>query len=537
MDFRFLEGKVLSLIYIFYIILAVLSLVSFSFTIVNYIRSIQITESVEQEDPDIYITGLKKVEFNHKLESEYHEGMSNLGNTGDIKINCFLGTCKYDFKKLCKFTDWVSESTYDDDEVVLGYYVHEEKMCSNRRTEYQHTCSAGCRLNRHETCGSFYCRGNDYNYVYISSSCSKIDSDEENPHKSCGADNLILFWKQLNYKSSNYSTYGTYKYSTNAISSKEKCEDTGRKNCGILDNLGNKLCLPKDAECPINLVTTKSEIIEKYQHFYTINLNDKKIYYTNEAVNEGKIIEGFYVDSDLLIKYPGPECEIIDTWTISELMYTNPNKLYQESLDYDPYEDDKIDSKGKSYLKICSPGIGKDKNIDMIKKKIKDKENSDSFNDDYVHPIKVIFNISFFVSLIGYILLFSFLVIFICSFLRQRDCMSKFLFLGCYENQNCCIIILSIISSAIILAGAIVSMFNIPNFSSLDSGEINVEVDKSSYDSLKISTFISFGLSIILVICSVLYIFYLKYAGSLSSDSNFGKNISMKLVNNPSKQE
>ena len=85
-----------------------------------------------------------------------------------------------------------------------------------------------------------------------------------------------MFWKSYKYKSTNYSSYGTYKYSTHAITSSEKCE--GGKICGILDDLGNKLCLPQDVECPINLVTTNFSLIKTFQHYDSINLYDKIIY-------------------------------------------------------------------------------------------------------------------------------------------------------------------------------------------------------------------------------------------------------------------
>ena len=34
----------------------------------------------------------------------------------------------------------------------------------------------------------------------------------------------------------------------------EECSEN-TKNCGILDDNENKLCIPKDSECPINLIS------------------------------------------------------------------------------------------------------------------------------------------------------------------------------------------------------------------------------------------------------------------------------------------
>ena len=47
------------------------------------------------------------------------------------------------------------------------------------------------------------------------------------------------------------------------------------------------------------------------------------------------------------------ECQIITTGKISELLNSHKNKLYKNSLNFDPYEDKNIDQKGKAYLKWC----------------------------------------------------------------------------------------------------------------------------------------------------------------------------------------
>lgn len=108
--------------------------------------------------------------------------------------------------------------------------------------------------------------------------------------------------------------------------------------CGLLDNLDNKLCLPYNIECPINFITTSLKDISKYNYKITKINEYTSIYYTNDFSNEGIINDGFFVDTDLMIKYPEYDSEIYDTGSIKKLLNSHSNKLYKDSLAYDPYE-------------------------------------------------------------------------------------------------------------------------------------------------------------------------------------------------------
>ena len=59
-----------------------------------------------------------------------------------------------------------------------------------------------------------------------------------------------------------------------------------KKKCGILDELGNILCLPTFEECPINLVTTNISEILGYSTLTATTVGDKTIYYTNKAIDQ-----------------------------------------------------------------------------------------------------------------------------------------------------------------------------------------------------------------------------------------------------------
>ena len=73
----------------------------------------------------------------------------------------------------------------------------------------------------------------------------------------------------------------------------EKCEENYKK-CGILDTLGNIICIPKEDECPINdiLIDTKdnndSFFDSEYNVCYSDYLeeNNLSLYYSNKATDQ-----------------------------------------------------------------------------------------------------------------------------------------------------------------------------------------------------------------------------------------------------------
>jgi hypothetical protein len=184
--------------------------------------------------------------------------------------------------------------------------------------------------------------------------------------------------------------------------------------CGILDNLGNKLCIDNSENCPINYIT-----LDKSNLHYTFNkttIDNLTIYYTNEATETGKVVGGLFVDSDLLIKYNNEDCVTLATSTISSLLNSQNNKLYRNSLNFDPYKEN-IDLKGKSYLKWCVPGHGKEKSISKIRKLNDDYTYNISMNKDVIPYLKD-FRFLIFGSLPGFI--DEFLVILISCYLFYR---------------------------------------------------------------------------------------------------------------------
>ena len=217
-------------------------------------------------------------------------------------------------------------------------------ICKSSPSYFQYESSTQCKDNNGKFCDS--CKARE-GYTYQKCSCSHVDSD---------------YYSFSFY----YCKKGTirFNYLNNAVpSNKEYPQNT--KSCGILDELGNKLCIKKNNPCPINYVTLNSSDRNYTYENYTID--GVTIYYTNEAINDRKILGGFYFDSYLMINYKIGDCQKITNGNISELLNSHRNKLYRISLTFNPYKDKNIDNKGKTYLKWCIPGVGKERNITLIK--------------------------------------------------------------------------------------------------------------------------------------------------------------------------
>jgi hypothetical protein len=402
-DLLKVHPKAYNKVYIFYYIILTINLILFILVTINYCLSFYAFNYKEENYPDIEITGIKSFNFVSSLDSfEYSLGMSNLGNTGKIYLDCFIGECIFSYLVDCSDEDGPATCTEYE-------YIED------------HGCSDECRKTRFYRCSHSFCYGKSSNH-YEDNRCFRDDDDDElTGTNSCYADNLILNWKELFYSSTNATSYGKYTYLNSAISSNESCP-IGKKNCGILDELGNILCLPIFEECPINLVTTNRSEILDYSDYDLTRIGDKTIYYTNQSFNQ-KVIEGIFVDTDLMLKYNGIECKILDTSTISEFLQHNYNKLYRNSLKFDPYDEeaDELDKRGKSYLKACSPGIGKEKNITKMKELSVEYKLNITNNRDIIKPIKVLFIVSYFISLPGYIVSIFFLFVFLSSFNIQNN--------------------------------------------------------------------------------------------------------------------
>ena len=99
----------------------------------------------------------------------------------------------------------------------------------------------------------------------------------------------------LNISSNGTITYYKDNYETLLKHSKKECEKN-YKPCGILDTLGNTMCIPEDDKCPINdivvdLKTKKDDYIDRgYEVGYLENLDFNNYLYYRNIETENKIV-------------------------------------------------------------------------------------------------------------------------------------------------------------------------------------------------------------------------------------------------------
>jgi hypothetical protein len=61
-------------------------------------------EYLIEDDPDIDLTGLESFSFARESDIEYALGISNLGTTGRLYLNCYTGKCHYEKTYRCTKT-------------------------------------------------------------------------------------------------------------------------------------------------------------------------------------------------------------------------------------------------------------------------------------------------------------------------------------------------------------------------------------------------------------------------------------------------
>ena len=391
------------------IILSILTLSilsSFILQCIIYNKSKNSFGYIEEHSEDINITLIRSFNFNNILNSSYRPNIPNLGNTGKVKLDCFNGLCTQFLKKtcpkrVCDDKGWC-ETIYED--------------CSTEIEILFRNCSFYCKSNPNSaSCDNSCIR---YDFIKETGKCQEIKDDEYDYQKYCHADNLILNWKGKKYDSEKIEIVNkTYTYLKNVVLPNENCS-IGMKMCGIIDKFGNKLCLPKEDECPLNYIKIIKEVINSTNETenYTI-LDNKTIIFSNKDVN-GKIIEGLYADSDLMPQYN--ECQIIDTDTISN--FINMNKLlYRDSLenDYNPYNDVNVDNKGKSYLRWCTQNNGKGCDLNKLREINNKYEYNVTINKETIGKTKDYFKNDFLSSLFAFIYYFIVICFYIINVISE----------------------------------------------------------------------------------------------------------------------
>ena len=186
----------------------------------------------------------------------------------------------------------------------------------------------------------------------------------------------------VNYKE-NYESLLKHSY--------KNCEEKNYKKCGILDTLGNIMCIPEEDECPINdLViderSKKDEYINKsYKVGYLNNITQNYyIYYRNDQIDKEIIAKikasnetPRYIDEDNLV---------FDNDTFLDYYYYYPwsSSDNDNDYDYDPpdwdYDYDYYQriNQNNSLRKLDEQGIFGNENINVyVRNRFKDEINID----------------------------------------------------------------------------------------------------------------------------------------------------------------
>ena len=432
-------------IFISFLILLVISFI----TLIIILLSNKPERHSEYKNIDTTITSFSSINF---IEAEptsvYNESSPNLGFTGRLILDCFSGICQ--------------EIDY--------YYDSEGDLTYDFIDKLDYSCSEQCSYNGRSEC---HCE----DPYEDKGKCYRRYDDYYENGKYCYGYNIINFWKGKKYTILKKEVYTYYQ---NAILKDEECPK-GQKNCGIIDDNENKLCIPSSSNCPINYFA-ESKINENKIHS-TVLIGNKTFYYTfdDDITKKRKIIAGLIADSDLYLNENNVEKTLIDTGTISQFLADNQNLYKGINLGYDPYKNENIDSKGNSYLRLFY-----NNKVDLPS--LRENMNKNSFNhkmnEDLIKPINKKIKLTSIFGLISSGLLLIFLVLYIIKKLKEFIICNSFLFFV--------FIILSLVFGCI----------NISNFN---------ELKEKEYKDISLARKINFIIVIIGFVLFAYYIFLLVY--------------------------
>ena len=373
----------------------------------------------------------------------YSESSYNLGLTGRLILDCYSGMC----------------TVYDD--------------TASSRDVFDYSCSQQCSHNTNQECDC-YIEG-----YHSKGRCSRLYDDSYDNGKYCYADNVIYNWKKKKYVA--MKKYALTYYN-DAKLKEEECP-IGTKFCGIIDDNENKLCLSSGSTCPINYLSENKLNSNKIHS--TVDIGNKTFYYTydEDITMKRKIIAGLVADTDLYLNKDNDEKLLIDTDTISGFLEDNKNLYKEVNLGYDPYEEENIDNKGKSYLR-------KFYNNKVDLKELRDNINSynlnHKINEEGIKPVR---KNTKFIMIFGLISYISYLFLMLCIIICIRDaapCGSFFMIL---------FVVFYIVSFVYIC-------INISKFNKLK------DLDENAYNFPRIINLIIFSLYLFLIAFIIFIIIY-----------------------------
>ncbi len=359
-------------------------------------------ELPEFQVEDIFVPGLVSFDFiEDKTIPEYPS--NNLGITGKLILNCYFGNCTQEifheqYKIICDDDD----DCFEANQSWTEYRKIIERSCSEQCYEFKkNNCSCDEPYNEEGICEE------------------KID-DEYMEGKICYADNEIYFWKGKKIHNVNISNFS---YLNDIILKDEECPK-GAKNCGIIDGNGNELCIKSNLKCPINYISEN----KLNNDFSPVLIGNKTFYYGYDDFKKRKIIAGLVADTDLLLNKDNDNENIIDNYTISGFLEDNQNLYKDVNLGYDPYKENNIDFKGKSYLRIF---YNDNINLSLLRERKEEQISISRINKEIINIIR---NKTKIISILGLISLFYLFLIFICIISYQCNYYKN----GSDKGSKCC---------------------------------------------------------------------------------------------------
>ena len=356
---------------------------------------------------DIPILSLESFDFiEDKTILEYPN--DNLGITGKLILDCHTGICTLNIihNKKYHFCNFHYFSTF-------CYDMNENLIEPNEIID--HSCSEQC----HET-GNDECKCNEpYNEK---GKCQRKMDDKYKEGKVCYDYNTIHFWKGKKYT---ILKKNFFSYQENAILKDEECP-IGTKNCGIIDDNGNQLCIEKNLNCPINFLYENK--LDNDNDFSSVLIGNKTFYYGFDDNKKRKIIAGLVANTDLLLNKDNDNENIIDNYTISGFLEDNQNLYKDVNLGYDPYKENNIDFKGKSYLRIF---YNDNINLSLLRERKEEQISISRINKEIINIIR---NKTKIISILGLISLFYLFLIFICIISYQCNYYKN----GSDKGSKCC---------------------------------------------------------------------------------------------------
>ena len=293
-----------------------------------------------------------------------------------------------------------------------------------------------------------------------------------------------------------------YTYLNDAKLKEEPCPQN-TKNCGILDDNENKLCLPLDSDCPINFIS-ETKLNENYNYSSTV-IGNKTFYYTydNSINNNNKIIAGLYADSDIYLNIEEEEFVTLDIDTISGFLKDNYILYRGLNLDYDPYNISNIDEKGKSYLKIR---YNKNVDLDAFRKEHQQYLINKTMNEKIIKTVRTRFKTFYIMGMIFYIFVIIFLSI--SLYYLCRDDKKDFIY---------CSIFIFVILLIFSLFGVVKSCININKFNK--AKEIDI---LNNYDNIRTINllYVIFGFIIYGLFIAIFVTEFIVYKCKSSNESN-----------------